>query len=110
MATFQPSPSAPMRSMASASAPSKNTSANSASPVIWRIGRASTPGWSMGTMRNERPLLPTLPGSVRATTKHQSAIVPIEVQIFWPSMMYLSPSRRALVFTLARSEPAPGSE
>ena len=32
------------------------------------------------------------------------------VQIFEPLTMYLSPSRTARVFRLARSEPAPGSE
>ena len=91
-------------------APSKNTSLNSAVPVIWRIGRISIPGWSIGTSRYDRPLCRAEPSSVRHTTKHQSDHWASEVQTFWPSMTHSSPSRRARVATLARSEPALGSE
>ncbi len=54
----------------------------------WRtmlvIGRTSTPGWSIGTRRNEIPLCLGTSGSVRARTKTMLARWPLEVQIFWP--------------------------
>ena len=49
-------------------------------------------------------------GSVRASTKIQFATWPPEVQIFWPLMTHSSPSSSARQPTLARSEPAFGSE
>ena len=90
-------------------ASAKKTSLNSPPPVICSIGRTSMPGWSIGTSRNDRPLWRTEPGSVRATTKHQCDTWASDVHTFWPSITHSSPSRTALVCTLARSEPALGS-
>ena len=42
-ATFQPSPTAPIRSPSPTGTSDRNTSLNSASPVSWRSGRTSTP-------------------------------------------------------------------
>ena len=50
-ATRQPSLTSPTTRSASVRAPSKKTSLNSDVPVSWRMGRTSTPGWSMGTRR-----------------------------------------------------------
>ncbi len=109
MATPQPLPTSPSTRSASVVASEKKTSLNSPPPVIWWMGRTSTPGWSMGTSRNDRPLWRADAGSVRATTKHQCETWASEVQTFWPLMTHSSPSSTALVLTLARSEPASGS-
>ncbi|MCY1436735.1 hypothetical protein D9M71_528670 [compost metagenome] len=110
MAIFQPSPGWPTMLSAAVSAASKNTSLNSLVPVICWIGCTRMLAWCIGTRKKDRPLWPTLPGSVRAITKHQSDSWASEVQTFWPLISQRSPSRRARVFTPARSEPAPGSE
>jgi hypothetical protein len=47
IATFQPSPGWPTMQSAGVRAPSKNTSLNSAVPVIWVMGRTSIPGLSI---------------------------------------------------------------
>ena len=49
-------------------------------------------------------------GSVRQSTKIQSACCPRVVHAFWPLITQSSPSRTALVRSEARSEPASGSE
>ena len=49
-------------------------------------------------------------GSVRTRQKIQSAYCASVVQVFWPLTTYSSPSRTAVVFSDARSEPALGSE
>ena len=49
-------------------------------------------------------------GSVRHTTKHQSARCASVVHTFWPVITHSSPSSTARVWMLARSEPAFGSE
>ena len=49
-------------------------------------------------------------GSVRASTKIQSAYCPSVVQVFCPLTIQSSPSRTAVVRSPARSEPASGSE
>jgi hypothetical protein len=64
----------------------------------------------MGTSRKERPLCLGASGSVRHNAKHQSDHSDQEVHTFWPSITQSSPSRRARVWTLARSLPAFGSE
>ena len=48
-------------------------------------------------------------GSVRASTKHQSAQWAWLVQTFWPSITHSPSTSSARVWMLARSEPAPGS-
>ena len=50
------------------------------------------------------------PGSVRASTKHQSATCASDVHTFCPVITHSPPSRVAVVDTAARSDPAPGSE
>ena len=45
--TRQPSPTSPRRSASGMRTSVRNTSLNSASPVIWRSGRTSTPGACM---------------------------------------------------------------
>ena len=75
-------------------ASSKNTSLNSAVPVSCRIGRSSTPGWSIGHRRKLRPrCFPPASGSVRHTTKIQSAMWPRLVHTFCPVIRHWSPSR-----------------
>jgi len=49
-------------------------------------------------------------GSVRASSRHQSACLPPLAHSFWPFTTYESPARRAEVRRLARSDPASGSE
>ena len=49
--TRQPSPVSPMRSESGTRASVRYTSLNSASPVIWRNGRTSTPGACMSTTK-----------------------------------------------------------
>ena len=44
VATCQPSPTSPSRWSSGIRTSVRNTSLNSASPVIWRSGRTSTPG------------------------------------------------------------------
>ena len=65
-------------------APSRNTSLKSGEPPIMRIGRTSTPGWSIGTRKNVRPRCLLAVGSVRASTKIQFASMARVCQIFWP--------------------------
>ncbi|SIN42246.1 Uncharacterised protein [Mycobacteroides abscessus subsp. abscessus] len=47
---------------------------------------------------------------MRATTKHHCDCSASEVHTFCPLITHASPSSTAEVDTLARSEPAPGSE
>ncbi len=47
MATRHPSPTSPTRSASGTRTSVRYTSLNSASPVIWRSGRTSTPGACM---------------------------------------------------------------
>ena len=49
-------------------------------------------------------------GSVRASSRHQSACRAPLAHSFWPLTTKRSPSRRAVVRRLARSDPASGSE
>ena len=78
--------------------------------MICTIGRISMPGWSIGTRRYERPLCFGTSGFVRASTKIHCAQCASDVHTFWPVITHSSPSSTARVFTLARSEPASGSE
>jgi hypothetical protein len=51
IATFQPLPTPPTTSAVPTRAPSRNSSLNSASPVIWRSGRTCTPSCSMSSRK-----------------------------------------------------------
>ena len=64
--TAQPLPAPPMRSRSSHTASSRNTSLNTASPVISRSGRIVTPGWSRRKANHEMPLCFGTSRSVRA--------------------------------------------
>ncbi len=73
-----------MRSDLSARALVMKTSEKSECPVICLSGRTSTPGWRMFSSTHEMPLCLATLGSVRASRMPQSAIGPLDVQIFWP--------------------------
>ena len=73
------------------------------------IGRTSIAGSDIGTRKIVRPCCFFSPLDVRASRKHQSAMVAYDVQIFCPETNQPSPSRRAAVCSEARSEPALGS-
>ena len=51
LATFQPSPTWPIRSASGIRTSVRKISLNSASPVIWRSGLTSTPGAVMSTAK-----------------------------------------------------------
>ncbi len=53
-------------------------------PAALTIGWTTTPGWSMGTSRNEMVVPFRSAGTVRASRKIQLAVVPADVQILWP--------------------------
>src|SRR5579875_1322594 len=74
------------------------------------MGRTVTPGERMSISRNEMPRCFCASGSVRTRLKIQSPYCPYVVQVFCPLTTYSSPSRIAVVFSEARSEPAFGSE
>ena len=65
-ATPHPSPSPPMRWLSAMRTSVKKTSLNSASPVIWKSGRTSTPGAFMSTRNAVMPLCFGASGLVRA--------------------------------------------
>ena len=87
----------------------RKTSAKCASPVIWRSGRTSMPGWSISMAKYVMPACLTASGSVRAISMPTSEPMAPDVQTFWPLTTYSSPSSSAFVCSAARSEPAPGS-
>ena len=73
-----------MRSLFSARALVMNSSEKSECPLICLSARTSTPGWRMLRSRHEMPLCLATLGSVRQRRMPQSAMGPLEVQIFWP--------------------------
>ena len=87
----------------------RNTSLKLLPPLIWRMGRMSTPGARNGTRNAVSPLCFGTPGSVRVMARPQSANRAPDVQTFWPFSTHSSPSRTARVVTPARSLPADGS-
>ena len=110
IATRQPSPTSPTRHASGTTAPSTNTSLKWASLFIWRNGRTSTPGASIAITNIVRPLCLGWSGSVRARQMAHFDHIARLVQVFWPPSRHTSPSSAALRATLARSEPASGSE
>src|SRR5215475_2519763 len=110
MATLHPSLTLPTTLAAGTRTFSRNTSLNSASPVICRRGRMVMPGVFMPTRRKVMPLCLATVGSVRTRKKPQSATCAMLVHTFWPFSTYQSPSSTARVWRLARSLPALGSE
>ena len=96
-------------------APSKKTSLNSAVPVISPIGPDLHPGLVHADQQERQATVVAGRGPVRATTKHQSHQWASDVHTFCPSITHSSPSPAAGVYsarvwTLARSDPAFGSE
>jgi hypothetical protein len=75
-----------------------------------RIGRTVTPGWRMSIITKLMPACFFTVLSVRTSANMWVASKATLVQIFWPLMTNSSPSMRASVRRLARSEPALGSE
>ena len=73
VATRQPSPTAPSRFEWGTRTSVKNTSLNSAFPVIWKSGRISTPGECMSRMKYESPLCFGTSGSVRTSSMPKRA-------------------------------------
>ena len=111
IATFQPSPTGPSTLSLAVRASSKKTSLNSALPVIWRSGRTSMPGWSIGHKEiREAVVRRSTRDRCGTRTKHQSARCASVVHTFWPVITHSSPSSTARVWMFARSEPAFGSE
>ena len=108
-ATRQPSPSPPRRAVSGMRTSVKKTSLNSASPVIWKSGRTSTPGACMSTRNAVIPLCLGTSGLVRATISPKDEMCASVVQTFCPLSTHSSPSRSARVDRPATSEPAPGS-
>ena len=108
-ATFQPSPSPPMRAVSGTCTSVKKTSLNSASPVIWNSGRTSTPGAFMSTRKAVMPLCLGTSGFVRAMISPNDEMWARVVHTFCPFISHSSPSRSARVDSPATSEPAPGS-
>ncbi len=108
-ATRHPSPSPPMRDESGTRTSVKKTSLNSASPVIWKSGRTSTPGAFMSTRKAVIPLCLATSGFVRATMRPNDEMCARVVQTFCPFSSHSSPSRSARVDNPATSEPAPGS-
>ena len=114
VSTLMPTPQPPCNGPSSRSAGSetsvKNTSSNSADPVICRSGRTSIPGRSIGQRKNEMPSCLRASGSVRAIRMPQLLTRPPEHHTFCPLTTKRSPSRSARVASDPRSLPAPGSE
>ena len=54
------------------------------SPMALRIGRTSIPGVVMSSRKYEIPLRFGASGSVRASSRHQSACAPPLAHSFWP--------------------------
>ena len=94
---------------ASVRASSKNTSLNSPPPVGCTIGRTSTPGWSIGTSRNDSPWWRSDVGigarddeaPVRHVRERRPHLLPVDHPLVAVAL--------GAVATLARSEPAFGS-
>ena len=110
IATAHPCPTGPRIRSTGMTTSSMKISLNSESPVIWRIGRTSTPGACMSMRKYVRPSCLFSDASVRARRMHQSAMWANDDQTFCPLTRYPpSPSGMAFVWSEARSEPLPGS-
>jgi hypothetical protein len=107
--TRQPSPGFPRISAFGMRVSVKYTSLNSASPVIWRSGRTSTPGACMSTTNAVRPACLTASESVRTTSRPQRDRCASVVHTFCPLTIHSSPSRTPRDDRPAKSLPAPGS-
>ncbi len=106
----QPPLSSPTRLLQGTRTLSKNTSQNSSSPAMLRIGRTVMPREEKSIRIKLIPACGLASGSVRTRQNIQFASCARVVQIFCPLITNSSPSRTALVRNEARSDPAFGSE
>ena len=84
VATFQPSPTSPIRSVSGIATSVRKTSLNSASPVACRSGLTSTPGTVMSQAKYVSPWCLGTSGSVRATSSARLARCADDVHTFCP--------------------------
>src|SRR5436309_8935697 len=110
IAISKPCPSSPTRFSAGTSTFSKKSSPVDPAqmPSLFSVSAVVKPGMPRSSMNAEIPLC-FAPGSVFANTSAWSATFAYEIQFFEPLTMKRSPSRRAVVFIAATSEPAAGS-
>ena len=88
----------------------KKTSLKLDPPLIWRIGRISTPGASIGTRNAVSPRCRAWAGSLRAISSPKAACRAPDVHTFCPLSTQSLPRLSARSDSEARSLPAPGSE
>src|SRR6266545_4534686 len=110
IATCQPPPISPRRFSRGTWTSVKKISLNSASPVIWRSGRTSTPGDFMSTITYVSPTWRSDSGSLRPMRMQKSAMCANDDHTFCPFRTKWSSRTSIRVRTAERSEPAPGSE
>jgi len=79
-------------------------------PILSSFLPFSKPGVPSSTAMSEIPVYGgSAFASVLAATSTRSQSRPLLMNVFWPLMMYASPSFTAVVRMDARSDPAPGS-
>ena len=116
MATAQPPFSSPSIRSAGTTTSSKNTSANSSSPLSISRGATVIPGVSMSTKNAVMPRWRESAGPVRVSSTQRSENWARLVQTFWPLITHLEavlaspPSGTARQRRDARSLPESGSE
>ncbi len=116
IATAQPPLTSPRIRSAGTTTSSKNTSANSRTPLIISIGATVTPGVSMSTKNAVMPRWRDSGVPVRVNSTQRSEYWARLVHTFWPLITHAdarsaSPLRgTARQLSAARSLPVPGSE
>ena len=115
IATVQPPFNAPSMRSAGTGTSSKNTSANSRSPLIISSGATVMPGVSMSTRNAVMPRWRESVEPVRVSRTQRSEYWARLVQTFWPLITHVdavagSPSGTARQLSDDRSLPVPGSE
>ena len=107
---WNPRSSSPMRFSSGTRTSVKNSSAVSASgwPTLSSTRPGSNPGMPFSTPKRLMPRAPAS-GVVRAATMTRSAVEPLVMKVLDPLMTKSPPSRFAVVFRLARSDPPEGS-
>src|ERR687888_453328 len=110
MAISKPWPSSPTRFSAGTSTFSKKSSPVEPAqmPSLFSVSAVVNPRIPRSTTKAEMPLC-FADGSLFAKTRAWSATFAYEIQFLEPFRTYVSPSRRALDFIEATSEPAAGS-
>ncbi len=108
--TCQPPFSGPKRFSAGTRTFSRKRSFSSASPLAMGMGRTESPGLSIGTSRQLRPLCRSSGAPVRTRSAQCVANCAQLIQRLRPLTTNPSPTRSARVATFVRSEPASGSD